>query len=863
MGTIRFRVQLGLLCIAVTVAGTGVMAGLVMGDLVAGFDEAYDELSDETMALERLRQSVLFVEGEASHPEPAPSPQERRRRALAVGEVEEGFAALEGESLTEEGIAVEQAKALWNQARVALAGPDAGPRAGSRVEAHAGELSATLLEAVEHLEVARDESLLDAEAELGAAREEYGWALFAMAGSVTVILLMLLLGRRVLLRSALDPLTDLRGAAGILGAGDLSARTVVRGGTELREVAAAFNAMAADVEQSHSELARRALRDPLTGLLNRRFVRHRLDELANTEGNLALLVMDLDGFKVVNDTGGHGVGDALLRLVAERLGQVVRGDDEIARLGGDEFAVILPNGRRSEAEALAERVVQALSAPHDLDGRRYHVTASVGIATTVGASSAEDILRNADMAMYVAKKAGRSQWALFDEAMGDHEIERADLLDDLQAVIERDELEVHYQPIVDVATGSVDRLEALVRWRHPTRGLVAPDAFIPVAEQANLIVAIGEHILRRASSDAMQFSGQCGRRINVAVNVSPHQLRYADRFVASVNAILTDTGLRSDQLTIEITECALIDDATAGPAIVALEELRRLGVRAAIDDFGTGHSSLARLRNMPVDELKIDRSFIDEIDNEMTGPIIAAITTMAHVLGLTVVAEGVEHERQRQAIASHGCGHAQGYLFSPAIPAAKVPTLLGDTNRFAALAVIDDEQRTVSSTLRAILDAAPSAPDGIGPMLAVLQAHTGYDAAYITTIDWENATQTVRYAHNHAEPLIAPGPPIPFDETICIPMLAHGPWATDNAARDYPESTAAAAAGITAYCGVPIRSASGTVVGTLCVAGRNSLRPQRWVRQLMEMFADMVAEHITDIVDNHAATAATATNTRD
>jgi diguanylate cyclase (GGDEF)-like protein/PAS domain S-box-containing protein len=421
--------------------------------------------------------------------------------------------------------------------------------------------------------------------------------------------------------------------------------------------------------------------DALTGLPNRTlFMKElRAQIAASGEGEIAVLFVDLDNFKVVNDSLGHGAGDRLLTIVAERMRRVVRPGDVIARFGGDEFAVLIGRaGGVASARGVAERLALALRAPVELDGRQRFVTASFGVRSAPAATAdPESLLRDADAAMYRAKELGKARCEVFDESMRDQAVERLDLEGGLRHALERGELRVLYQPQVELATGRIVGAEALVRWQHPERGMVVPPLFIPIAEQTGLIVPIGAWVLEEACRQAAAWRATSGRDLSISVNVSPRQLA-EDDFEAVVERVLGATGLEPRLLCLEITESAVMADPAA--ATTVLERLKRLGVRLAIDDFGVGYSSLSQLKTLlPVDTIKVDKSFVDGVPGEDQA-IVDAVLRLADGLGLTAVAEGVETREQVDALLDMGCVLAQGFHFArPQTPSDLERLLEADT----------------------------------------------------------------------------------------------------------------------------------------------------------------------------------------
>ena len=430
------------------------------------------------------------------------------------------------------------------------------------------------------------------------------------------------------------------------------------------------------------QLTHQAFHDPLTGLPNRILFLDRLDlALVRTErreGKVAVLFMDLDNFKVINDSLGHEVGDRVLLAVAERLENVMEAEETVARFGGDEFTVLLEDvASVSDAERVAERIAEALRAPFYLGGRERFVTTSIGIVLgTSGREPPEELLRYADAAMYRAKASGRARHAVFDPSMNEKALERLELESDLRRALEREEFRVYYQPKVSFGSGEIIAMEALVRWEHPERGLVSPARFIPAAEEIDLIVPMGRWVLEEACRQARRWHDRFTDRLplKVCVNLSGKQLRHR-ALVEEVEAALQETGLDPTALDLEITESVVMEDAPS--TLATLQELKELGVNLAIDDFGTGYSSFSYLRRFPVDYLKIDRSFVDGLGKDPDDTaLVSGIVSLAHSLGLKVVAEGVETAEQLARLRETGCEFAQGYYFSAPLPGGAASKLL-------------------------------------------------------------------------------------------------------------------------------------------------------------------------------------------
>jgi diguanylate cyclase (GGDEF)-like protein len=388
--------------------------------------------------------------------------------------------------------------------------------------------------------------------------------------------------------------------------------------------------------------------------------------------SLAVLCLDLDRFKRVNDSLGHPTGDALLRAVTERMQTCVRATDTIARLGGDEFAIIQVGAQQpNDATVLATRLIKALGQSFEIDGHEIVVGTSIGIAVApTDGNEPNQLLRNADMALYRAKADGGGAYHFFHPEM-DAQMEARRILElDLRKALVAGEFEVYYQPLIDSHTNQVTGFEALVRWNHPKRGLVPPAEFIPLTEEIGLIIPLGEWVLREACVQATSWPS----KLSVSVNLSPAQFRNRT-LVLSVISALGSSGLPANRLELEITETVLLQDSAA--TLEALHQLRELGVRIAMDDFGTGYSSLSYLRSFPFDKIKIDRSFVGELGKNNDGlAIIRAVTGLGISLGMTTTAEGVETTEQLDLLRAEGCSQVQGYLFSPPRPAKEIPALL-------------------------------------------------------------------------------------------------------------------------------------------------------------------------------------------
>jgi diguanylate cyclase (GGDEF)-like protein/PAS domain S-box-containing protein len=454
-------------------------------------------------------------------------------------------------------------------------------------------------------------------------------------------------------------------------------------------VQAAANVLADAIERHAADeaLRHRVLHDSLTGLPNRISFVDSLGEAlrrATVSGSpVGILFLDLDHFKLINDSIGHHAGDALLREVAPRLRSHLRPGDVVARFGGDEFGILVDRlADEDEAMAIADRVAAAFAEPYLLGGAEHFITASVGVAvarpSTKEPADPDMLIRNADAAMYRAKERGRARCELFDAEMRARALRRLELERELRKGLGRSELVLAYQPVVSLAGGEITGLEALVRWQHPTRGLLDPADFIGVAEDSGLIEPIGHWVQESACRQIIELHEQSPDRrpLDISVNLSARQVSHRD-LAASISEVLTRTGLDPVHLRLEITESALVEESKSAKA--TLEALSELGVGLVLDDFGTGYSSLAYLNRFPLDGLKIDRSFVDAlgVEQERTA-IVEAIIGMARALSLDVIAEGVENEAQLSELRRLGCDYAQGHLFSRPLPPEKLPGLLGE-----------------------------------------------------------------------------------------------------------------------------------------------------------------------------------------
>ena len=443
-----------------------------------------------------------------------------------------------------------------------------------------------------------------------------------------------------------------------------------------------------ELKRRDRELHHLAHHDTLTGLPNRELFNQRIEQALSTAQSrgwtVAIMCLDLDYFKNINDTLGHAAGDHLLRCVADRLRSCFRGDDTVARIGGDEFAVVLGNLSKPEiAATLASRLIAVVGQPVDYHGQMITTGLSIGIALSSDGADGDTILKNADLALYRSKADGRGTFRFFEAAMDARAQARRALEIALRQAVSRNELEVHYQPQVDIYTDEIVAFEALVRWRHPERGLISPVEFIPLAEETGIIHRLGEWVLRRACIDATQWRDS----VRISVNVSPAQFRNHD-LTQMVAGVLKETAFAPHRLELEITESILLKDVEAN--LKTLHDLKELGIRIAMDDFGTGYSSLGNLRSFPFDKIKIDRSFVMDLEqNADSAAIVHAILGLGHSLGIATCAEGVETKAQLSYLRREGCSEVQGYYYSKPKPIADIAAMLARSPTPQSLPLVD------------------------------------------------------------------------------------------------------------------------------------------------------------------------------
>ncbi|HYR61593.1 MAG TPA: EAL domain-containing protein [Actinomycetota bacterium] len=510
--------------------------------------------------------------------------------------------------------------------------------------------------------------------------------LYRNLGMTTAVLLVVAAMGVVLNRRLALPIRRLQHAIEA-ASGDDMARAPVEGPAEVASLAEAFNATITQRRILMQQLAHQALHDPLTDLPNRALLVDRLNlALARRRrvgGWVALTFVDLDHFKLVNDSYGHPTGDLLLKEFARRLQAAMRTSDTVARLGGDEFVVVSEGSGNPQGAAIAERLRECFAASFLLEGKDVMLSGSIGVAIGDGNNTADELIANADKIMYEAKQRGRRTYALYERPVRSDQISRIEAERDLRQAITNNELLLHYQPQCRVRDSQVVSVEALLRWRNPSRGLIFPDDFLPVAEETGMIQTIGERTLVEACRQVAGWRHLLGITVPVSVNISSRQLARSD-LATTVGDTLEATGMQPSELSLEITQGALIVDPTATARRLA--DLRALGVRLSVDNFGTARSSLiAHLRTLPIHEIKIDRSFIAGIaDDPAAAAIVDGVVRVGHALGLTVVAQGVETEAQLDVLRDLACDVAQGYYLSEPLPPEELgPALVGENGSLA------------------------------------------------------------------------------------------------------------------------------------------------------------------------------------
>ena len=612
---------------------------------------------------------------------------------------------------------------------------------------------------------------------------------------------------------------------------------VVKPGAEAAAIAAELQRERMELASEATELWHRAFHDPLTNLANRNLLRERaasaLDRGADRP--LGLLLIELDGIKAVNDALGHTIGDQLLVDVSTRLVESLHGRGTVARPGGG-FAVLLDDVTDvTDACGVAAGIVENLGEPFELDSRILFVSPRIGIVVTDGTyTDVDTLLRNADVALFHARSAGAAPFVSFENTMHTAALNRLELEADLRAALQRDELVLQYQPIAGLRSGQIHGVEALVRWQHPVRGMVPPMDFIPLAEETGLVIALGEWVLREACRQTAAWHRSHPDRppVSVAVNLAGSQLQLTS-FAATVAGILADTGLRAADLVLEITESQIMDNIDA--ILPNLHHLQELGVRLSIDDFGTGYSSLSRLRSLPVDELKIDRSFVNEVQSSSDeAPLVTAIIAMAHGLDLKVVGEGVETAEQLDYLLRAGCDRVQGYLLGRPVPADVIDDMISQpvlVLRLAAAAAVlgsarDKLDGDIAESLSSLLGDAGTPAELIEGLLGLVTQATGLDAAYLTSIDWTNKQQMVIGVYG----------PTGLEVGDRFAWTGSAPDVYGDARRLQGRHT---------YISVPVLGPSGVLMGTMCATAATQKSLNRSQLAAMEVLAGLLGGELT------------------
>lgn len=547
------------------------------------------------------------------------------------------------------------------------------------------DAAAAIESSVEALHTAASRRALQTRSDVARAASFSRWAAIAMIALAAAM--GLVIARIVSLRIA-GSVAQLIAFSRRVASGDFSARAPQGRDDEFGILAKAMNQMAESIENSNvllessaDTLKHQATHDALTGLPNRALLEDRLKQAISYADRYARLMtvvfINLDGFKMVNDSLGHKAGDELLKAMAARMIQCLRSVDTVVRTGGDEFVVVLYDrpGDGTEIAPALQRLLDAIALPVQIDGQAVQVTGSMGVATyPADGADADALVMNADAAMYRAKASGRNNFQYYAAEMSGTSRDRLAMREGLRHAIARGELHLAYQPKVDMRSGEVIGVEALVRWQHPERGLVSPTDFIPLAEETGLIVPIGEWVLRTACFQHMAWQRAGLPAFGVSVNVSARQFRERT-LIEQVARALADSGLEARFLELELTESMVMDDLES--ALLSMKALQAMGVQLSIDDFGTGYSSLSALKRFPIARLKIDRAFVRDIpDDDEDKAIAKAIISLGHELNLKVIAEGVENEQQLEFLRANGCDEMQGYLFSPPVSPAQLAVLV-------------------------------------------------------------------------------------------------------------------------------------------------------------------------------------------
>ncbi len=683
------------LCVIVVVAAVAVVTTFTLIAERTVTDGAFGTIDDARsraiplLALAEQVNQVAWTVTAVDPDDPSAADIDAVRRAVA--ETDQRVADLQETGFELEAVdeAFESGVAQWHAAETVMAETDGEVLTRGQQIVTAQRLFPLLQGAGTDWNEAHEVEMESLAARLAAVQDQRNRALrLSLAVALFGVAVALAIGQH-LTRTVVRPTERLRDATGRLAAGNHDP-VEVGGPTELAALGHDFNAMGRQLREREAALVHRAQHDPLTGFGNRSMLAERLGlalrrRVHHPDEQVTVLVLDLDGFKRLNDTLGHAVGDDALRIIGERLARCLRDGDTLTRLGGDEFAVVI-KGDADAGVATAEGLCASLREPVSIAGRTIRLTASIGVATTAeratpgstpaGDASSDDLLRDADLAMYAAKKRGGDTVERFTRRLHEEAAERLRIEDDLRKGIAAGDVEVHYQPMVDATTGGVFAVEALARWRHPKDGFIEPDRFIPVAEVTGLVVPLGWEVITQAVGEAARWpvSADGAPAPALSVNLSPRQLQEPD-VVDRLLATMAGAGMAPSRLIVEITETTTLEQVVDASAELA--RLRAAGVRIALDDFGTGYTSLRYLQGTPVDVLKIDRSFVDGVaDRRDQQSLVRTLVDLAADLGYAVVAEGVERKDDLETLMALGCTLVQGFVCARPVSSAELHKVL-------------------------------------------------------------------------------------------------------------------------------------------------------------------------------------------